>query len=72
MPKRGKKYLEAKKKVTAAKKTDFTEAVKTSIDSSFAKFDETIDVASSWVLTRAMPIRWFAAPWFCRTVSARR
>jgi large subunit ribosomal protein L1 len=45
MPKRGKKYLEAKKKVTAAKNTDFTEAVKTSIDSSFAKFDETIDVS---------------------------
>jgi large subunit ribosomal protein L1 len=45
MPKRGKKYLEAKKKVAAAKKTDFTEAVKTSIDSSFAKFDETIDVS---------------------------
>ena len=46
MPKRGKNYLEAKKKVTAAKKTDFTEAgVKTSIDSSFAKFDETIDVS---------------------------
>jgi large subunit ribosomal protein L1 len=45
MPKRGKNYLEAKKKVTAANKTDFTEAVKTSIDSSFAKFDETIDVS---------------------------
>ncbi|MDZ7579815.1 MAG: 50S ribosomal protein L1 [Deltaproteobacteria bacterium] len=45
MPKRGKKYLEAKKKVAAATKTDFTEAVKSSIDSSFAKFDETIDVS---------------------------
>ena len=45
MPKRGKNYIEAKKKVTSAKKTDFNEAVKTSIDSSFAKFDETIDVS---------------------------
>ncbi|MGB5422931.1 MAG: 50S ribosomal protein L1 [Desulfobacterales bacterium] len=45
MPKRGKNYLEAKKKVTTANKTDFTEVVKTSIDSSFAKFDETIDVS---------------------------
>lgn len=45
MPKRGKNYLEAKKKITAANKTDFTEVVKTSIDSSFAKFDETIDVS---------------------------
>jgi large subunit ribosomal protein L1 len=45
MPKRGKKYIEAKKKVTTAQKTDFTEAVKASIDSSFAKFDETIDVS---------------------------
>jgi len=45
MPKRGKNYIEAKKKIIAAKKTDFTEAVKTSIDSSFAKFDETIDVS---------------------------
>jgi large subunit ribosomal protein L1 len=45
MPKRGKKYLEAKKKVTAANKADFNEAVQTSIESSFAKFDETIDVS---------------------------
>jgi large subunit ribosomal protein L1 len=45
MPKRGKKYLEAKKKVTAGQVADFTEAVKTSIDSSFAKFDETVDVS---------------------------
>ncbi|MFZ0613721.1 MAG: 50S ribosomal protein L1 [Desulfobacterales bacterium] len=45
MPKRGKKYLEAKKKTVAAQKTDFSEVVKTSIESSFAKFDETIDVS---------------------------
>lgn len=45
MPKRGKKYLEAKKKVAAANKADFNEAVQSSIESSFAKFDETIDVS---------------------------
>lgn len=45
MPKRGKKYLEAKKKITAANKSDFNEAVQMSIDSSFAKFDETIDIS---------------------------
>jgi large subunit ribosomal protein L1 len=45
MPKRGKKYLESKKKIVAAKKTDVTNAVQASIDSSFAKFDETVDVS---------------------------
>jgi large subunit ribosomal protein L1 len=45
MPKRGKKYLEAKKKITEVNNSDFNEAVKMSIDSSFAKFDETIDVS---------------------------
>ena len=45
MPKRGKKYLEARKKITAANRSDFSEAVQISIDSSFAKFDETIDVS---------------------------
>ncbi len=45
MPKRGKKYQEAKKKITAINKSDFNEAVQVSIDSSFAKFDETIDVS---------------------------
>jgi large subunit ribosomal protein L1 len=45
MPKRGKKYLEAKKKITAVNKSDFNEVVQISINSSFAKFDETIDVS---------------------------
>lgn len=45
MPKRGKKYLEAKEKITAANKPDFNEVVQMSIDSSFAKFDETIDIS---------------------------
>ncbi len=43
MPKRGKKYLESKRKI-ATDKLDFTEAVKGAIDASYAKFDETIDV----------------------------
>jgi len=45
MPKRGKKYLESKKKVNSDKRADFADAVKMSIDASFAKFDETIDMA---------------------------
>ncbi len=43
MPKRGKKYLESKRKL-ATHKLDFTEAVKGAIDASYAKFDETVDV----------------------------
>ena len=45
MPKRGKKYLESKSKINGQNKADFAEAVQTSIEASFAKFDETIDVA---------------------------
>ena len=45
MPKRGKKYLESRIKINGQKIADFSEAIKTSIDASFAKFDETIDVA---------------------------
>ncbi len=45
MPKRGKKYLESNKKVDAETKHNFDEAVKMVIDSSYAKFDETVDVA---------------------------
>jgi len=44
MPKRGKKYIE-KAKNTGKAKQDFTEAVQVAIDSSYAKFDETVDVA---------------------------
>jgi large subunit ribosomal protein L1 len=44
MPKRGKKYLEKIKNVGGVKQ-DFAEAIKTAIDSSYAKFDETVDVA---------------------------
>ena len=44
MPKRGKKYLESIKMVDAETKYNFNEAVKMAIDSSYAKFDETVDV----------------------------
>ncbi len=45
MPKRGKKYIEAKTKVIAEAKNDLATAVKAVVDSSYAKFDETVDVA---------------------------
>jgi large subunit ribosomal protein L1 len=45
MPKRGKKYLESKKGVDTQKRYEFAEAVESAIKSSFAKFDETIDMA---------------------------
>lgn len=45
MPKRGKKYLESKSRIDAQKRYDFAEAVESALKSSFAKFDETVDVA---------------------------
>ncbi len=45
MPKRGKKYREAKQTVEAGQLLDFTEAVQRVIDVSYAKFDETFDIA---------------------------
>ncbi len=45
MPKRGKKYSESAKKIDSLKRYDFAEAIQTAIDCSYAKFDETIDVA---------------------------
>lgn len=45
MPKRGKKYLEARKKLNAEKKHDFNGAVQLAIDSAYAKFDESVDLA---------------------------
>ena len=44
MPKRGKKYLEATKNL-GKEKQSVSDAVQVAIDSSFAKFDETVDVA---------------------------
>ncbi len=45
MPKRGKKYIESRKKTDIENKNDFNEAVKLIVNSSFTKFDETVDVA---------------------------
>jgi large subunit ribosomal protein L1 len=45
MPKRGKKFLESKDKLTADKINDFSDAVKVTLDTSYAKFDETVDIA---------------------------
>jgi len=45
MPKRGKKYSESKNTIIAQKINDFVDAVKVILDSSFAKFDETVDIA---------------------------
>jgi len=45
MPKRGKKYKESSSKIESAKRYDFTEAIDAAISSSYAKFDETVDVA---------------------------
>ncbi|MBU3947074.1 MAG: 50S ribosomal protein L1 [Proteobacteria bacterium] len=45
MPKRGKKYNEARAKANAEAKSDIAAAVKAAIDSSYVKFDETVDVA---------------------------
>ena len=45
MPKRGKKYLESRKKVTTDNKHGFAEALQLVVDSSYAKFDESVDLA---------------------------
>lgn len=45
MPKRGKKYIESNKKVDSVVRYDLSEAINKAIDSSYAKFDETVDIA---------------------------
>jgi large subunit ribosomal protein L1 len=45
MPTRGKKYRNAKQKIGTAASLGVSEAVKMAVESSFAKFDETVDVA---------------------------
>lgn len=45
MPKHGKKFIEARKKVLPGKKHDFVEAVQLAIDSAYVKFDESVDLA---------------------------
>lgn len=46
MPKRGKKYNEAMKKITGDSSLGVFDAVKRVVESSYAKFDETVDVAA--------------------------
>ena len=45
MPKRGKKYTESKQKINTGVADGFEAAVQKAIDSSFVKFDESVDVA---------------------------
>jgi large subunit ribosomal protein L1 len=45
MPKRGKKYIESVGKMDRLQRLELAEAVKMAVDSSYAKFDETVDVA---------------------------
>lgn len=45
MPKHGKKYLDSKKRIGSGDVGSFNDAVKMTLDSSFAKFDETVDLA---------------------------
>jgi large subunit ribosomal protein L1 len=45
MPKHGKKYTEIVKKIDRQARYDFDKAIEISLSSSFAKFDETVDVA---------------------------
>jgi large subunit ribosomal protein L1 len=45
MPNRGKKYIEANQKVDRLKKYAFKEAVELAIDSSYVKFDASLDVS---------------------------
>ncbi len=45
MAKRGKKFSESKKRVNVEAATDFNDAVRKTLESSYAKFDETVDVA---------------------------
>ena len=45
MPKRGKKYVESRGKVDSLRRHSVAEAIELALNSSYAKFDETIDVA---------------------------
>jgi large subunit ribosomal protein L1 len=45
MPKRGKNYIEVNKKVDRLKKYTFKEAIELAIESSYVKFDASVDVA---------------------------
>ncbi len=45
MPKHGKKYRESQSKIDSQKRYAFADAIQGAIDSSFVKFDETVDIA---------------------------
>jgi large subunit ribosomal protein L1 len=45
MTKRGKKYAAASEKIDPNKRYDFPEALRLAVDTSYRKFDETVDVA---------------------------
>lgn len=45
MPKRGKKYNDALNKIDKNKQHDFSEALQLALDSSYTKFDESVDIA---------------------------
>jgi large subunit ribosomal protein L1 len=45
MPTRGKKYRQASGKIDSQKRFEFAEAVQVALGASYAKFDETVDVA---------------------------
>ena len=45
MPKRGKKYLETLQKIDKSIRYNFFDAVKIAVEASFARFDETVDLA---------------------------
>ncbi len=45
MPKRGKNYSDSRSKIDTQKRYEFAEAVESAINSAYAKFDETIDMA---------------------------
>lgn len=45
MPKKGKKYSAAVEKIDPKKRYDFPEALKLALETSYGKFDETVDVA---------------------------
>ena len=47
MSKRGKKYSESKKKIDSEDVGSFNDAVKMTLESSFARFDETVDLTVS-------------------------
>ncbi|PIF02837.1 MAG: 50S ribosomal protein L1 [Desulfococcus sp.] len=45
MPKRGKKYREAKTRIASPETVPFADAVRQALEASYARFDETLDIA---------------------------